>query len=76
MKNFTALCLAFCSLSVSAQTDEHRLEDLGNNIYRYVAGNYRALVVNTNDGIVLVDPLNHDAPCGSGRRLKRVSISR
>lgn len=61
MKNFTTLCLAFCSLSVSAQTTEYRMDDLGNNIYRFVAGNYRALVVNTDDGIVLVDPLNHDA---------------
>lgn len=61
MKYFITLCLTFSSLSISAQTEERRLEDLGNNIYRYVAGNYRALVVNTEDGIVLVDPLNHEA---------------
>ena len=61
MKYSIAVCCAVTSLSVFAQTEEYRLEDLGNNVYRYVAGNYRALVLNTADGVVLVDPLNHDA---------------
>ena len=61
MKYSIAVCCAVTSLSVFAQTKEYRLEDLGNNVYRYVAGNYRALVLNTADGVVLVDPLNQDA---------------
>ncbi|WP_414828588.1 MBL fold metallo-hydrolase [Alteromonas sp. H39] len=37
------------------------MTNVTDDVFRFTAGNYHALVVNTDDGIVLVDPLNNDA---------------
>ena len=56
------LMLIFISgKGLTEETGDYSLEPLGDNVYRYVAGNYRALVIDTQDGIVLIDPLNSDA---------------
>lgn len=54
------ILITICIIS-PASAQEYRLEDTGNDVYRYVAGNYRSVVINTSDGIVVVDPLNTDA---------------
>ncbi len=53
------LALLLASFAGRAQGEsDYRLTNVTDDVFRFTAGNYHALVINTDDGIVLVDPLN------------------
>lgn len=61
------LCIS-CATSQPAQAateanqqTEHRLEQVRGDVYRFVAGHYRSVVLVTDEGIVVTDPINKDA---------------
>lgn len=57
------LSALFFSAWAAAQEKEtsYQLKNVTEDVYRFTAGNYHALVVRTSDGVVLVDPLNKEA---------------
>ena len=51
-----------CCPGVFAQDNPgYRLEPVSDGLYRFVAGNYRAMLWVTDEGMLLVDPLNREA---------------
>ncbi|WP_218313110.1 MBL fold metallo-hydrolase [Alteromonas antoniana] len=53
------LALLLSSFAGRAQDEsDYRLTNVTDDVFRFTAGNYHALVIKTDDGIVLIDPLN------------------
>lgn len=63
--------LTFLAATAHAQASDYALEHLRGGVYRFVAGNYRSLVVVAKSAVVLTDPIDATAATWLKREVER-----